>query len=64
MKHFKKFNSSSEYEEWINSDELVVPHIAYILTEGIIKLPPRSVSDTDYNQIINGLIKNILKTDI
>ena len=64
MKSLKLFESSLQYQEWINSDDLVVPHIAYIEGEGILKIPPYSVETTDYNNIINGLINDILKTAI
>lgn len=64
MKNLRKFKTIEEYENYLNSDELVLQHVVYIEDEGIVKIPPSSITSTDYNKLINGYVNNMLNTNI
>jgi hypothetical protein len=64
MKYLKTFKTLEDYENYLNSDELVVHHVAYIEDENIVKMPPSTITATDYNKLMNGLINIILNTEI
>lgn len=64
MKYLKLFQTEEEYSNYLTSDELVVHHVAYIIESGEVKLPPLSITSADYNKLMNGLINQILNTEV
>ena len=46
MKYIKEFNLSSEYDNWVNSDDFVTPNVAYVIeTRGVQYNPSIEVPD-------------------
>lgn len=42
MKHFKLFKTNSEYEEYQNNSEWVLPNVCYIIEKKKIRYNPRT----------------------
>lgn len=64
MKTIRKFANREEYENYLQSDEVVVPHVCLLAEENIVKIPPEELTPFEYEQLVNSLVNNILNTEI